>query len=171
MSNPTIFWLQILTSVCVFSIIAVCYVAPSLLKRTFNSALIALLWVHVPRYVGMTLLVKGMIDPQLPREFASRAAYGDLLAAAAALVSIFALHRNWRFAVPLVWVTKTFGFADLLIGIRGVVSFDVPSFNLDTLWYVYVFYAPLVLVSHTMIFMVLTKPRRSWDESVTGNGR
>lgn len=165
MSNSTIFWLQLLTSVCVFSIIAVCYVAPSLIKRPFNSALIVLLWVHVPRYVGMTLLVKGMIDPQLPAEFTSRAAYGDLLAAAMALVSIFALHRNWRFAVPLVWATNTFGFADLLIGIRGVVSLDVPSFNLETFWYVYVFYAPLVLVSHTMIFMVLTKSRSGFGPS------
>ena len=166
-----IFWLQLVASVCVFSIIAAWYVGPSLPKHSFHSVLIGLLWVHVPRYLGMTLLVKGMIDPQLPGEFATRAAYGDFLAAAMALVSIFALHRNWRFAIPLVWVANTFGFADLLIGIRGVVSFDVPSFNLQTLWYVYVFYAPLVLVSHTLIFMVLTKPRKSWEKLATDNGR
>lgn len=49
-----------------------------------------------------------------------------------ALVSIFALRSDWRFAVPVVWVANTFGFVDFLIGMRAVVSFDVPSFNLDT---------------------------------------
>ncbi len=41
MSNPTISWLQILTSVCVFSTVAVWYVGPSLTEHPVNSALIA----------------------------------------------------------------------------------------------------------------------------------
>jgi hypothetical protein len=44
--------------------------------------------------------------------------------------------------------------------VRGVLQLNVPSFNLVTLWYVYTFYAPIVLVSHLMIFRVLTK---SWS--------
>ena len=73
MDNVTIFWMQLLTSVCVFAIVAALYVWPSLTKLSRNSALIPLLWVHVPRYVGMTLLVTGMVDPKLPREFLSSA--------------------------------------------------------------------------------------------------
>jgi hypothetical protein len=115
--------------------------------------------VHVPRYVGMTLLVTGMVDPKLPGEFLSGAAYGDLLEAALALASIFALRSNWRFAIPLVWVTNTWGFVDLLNGVRGVLQLNVPSFNLATFWYVYTFYAPLVIVSHVMIFGILLKSR------------
>jgi hypothetical protein len=63
--------------------------------------------VQVPRYVGMTLLVTDMIDPKLPREFLSSAAYGDLLEAALALASIITLRSNWRVAIPLVWVANT----------------------------------------------------------------
>jgi hypothetical protein len=163
MNNVTIFWMQLLTSVFVFGIIAVWYVWPSLTKLSRNSALILLLWVHVPRYVGMTLLVTGMVDPKLPREFLSGAAYGDLLEAALALASIFALRSNWRIAVPLVWVANTWGFVDLLNGVRGVLHLNVPSFNLATFWYVYTFYAPLVLVSHLMIFGILVKSR-SWKK-------
>jgi hypothetical protein len=163
LNNVTIFWMQLLTSVFVFGIIAVWYVWPSLTKLSRNSALIPLLWVHVPRYVGMTLLVTGMVDPKLPREFLSGAAYGDLLEAALALASIFTLRRNWRVAVPLVWVANTWGFVDLLNGIRGVLQLNVPSFNLATFWYVYTFYAPLVLVSHLMIFWILLKSR-SWQK-------
>lgn len=57
MENSTIFWMQILTSVFVFSMMAVWYVWPILIKKTRYSALIPLLFVHVFRYIGMTLLV------------------------------------------------------------------------------------------------------------------
>jgi hypothetical protein len=163
MNSVTIFWSQLLTSVFVLSLVAAWYVWPYLTKLSRNSALIPLLFAHVPRYVGMTLLVPGMIDPKLPREFLSSAAYGDLLEAALALASIFALRRNWRFAVALVWVTNTWGFVDLLNGVRGVLQLNVPSFDLGTMWYIYTFYAPLVLVSHLMIFLVLIKSN-SWNK-------
>jgi hypothetical protein len=163
MTSVSIFWLQILTSVVVFGIVAVWYVWPYLTRLSRNSALIRLLFVHVFRYVGMTLLVAGMIDPKLPREFLSSAAYGDLLAAALALASIFALRSNWLVAVPLVWAANIWGFVDLLNGVRGVLQLNVPSFNLATFWYVYTFYAPLVIVSHLMIFWILIKSR-SWNK-------
>jgi hypothetical protein len=163
MDNITIFWMQILTSVFVFGIVAAWYVWPSLTKLSRNSALVPLLFVHVFRYVGMTLLVTDMVDPKLPREFLSSAAYGDLLEAALALASIFTLRSNWRVAIPLVWVANTWGFVDLLNGLRGVLQLNVPSFNLATFWYIYTFYAPLVLVSHLMIFGILVKSR-SWKK-------
>ena len=139
MNSVTIFWMQLLSSVFVFSLVAAWYVWPYLTKLSRNSALILLLFVHVPRYVGMTLLVTGMVDPKLPGEFLSSAAYGDLLEAALALASIFALRSNWRIAIPLVWVTNTWGFVDLLNGVRGVLQLNVPSFNLSHhLVYLYV---------------------------------
>jgi len=163
MNSVTIFSIQILTSGFVFGIVAVWYVWPALTKISRNSALVILLFVHVPRYVGMTLLVTGMVDPKLPREFLSSAAYGDLLEAALAFASIFALRSNWRVAVPMVWVANIWGFADLLNGVRGVLQLNVPSFNLATFWYVYTFYAPLVIVSHVMIFGILLKSK-SWKK-------
>jgi len=161
MDNVTIFWMQLFTSVFVFSIVVAWYVWPHLTKLSRNSALIPLLFVHVPRYVGMTLLVPYLLDPKLPKDFLSSAAYGDLLMAALAFVCIFALRSNWRFAVPLVWVANTWGFWDLLIGVRGVLAINLPSFNIGTFWYIYTFYAPLVAVSHVLIFMVLFKSK-SW---------
>jgi hypothetical protein len=159
MNAVMIFWLQLLSSVLVISLVTAWYVWPYLSKLPRYSALIALLFVHVPRYVGMTLLVPGMIDPTLPGTFVSSAAYGDLVEAALALASIFALRGHWRFVIPLVWVTNIWGFADLLNGVRGVLQLNVPSFALDTIWYIYTFYAPLVLVSHVLIFRVLVKSR------------
>lgn len=163
MGNVTIFWMQLLVSCGVVSLVAAWYVWPSLIKIPRNSALILLLFVHVPRYVGMTELVPGMIDPNLPYAFVSSAAYGDLLEAALALASIVVLRSKWRGAALLVWAANTWGFLDLLNGVRGVLQLNVPSFNLATLWYVYTFYAPVVLISHLMIFWVLIKSS-SWKK-------
>jgi hypothetical protein len=163
MNSVTIFWLQLLLSLGVCALVVAWFVWPYLTKLSRNSALIPLLLVHVPRYVGMTLLVPGMVDPKLPRAFLSSAAYGDLIAAALALASIFALRSNWRVAIPLVWVFNTWGFVDLLNGIRGVLQLNVPSFNLGTAWYIYTFYAPVVIASHLMIFWILFKSR-SWKK-------
>jgi len=145
--------------------VAVWCVGPSLTKLSRYSALTLLLFVHVPRYVGTTLLIPGMVDPKLPTDFVSSAAYGDLLEAALALVSIVALRSHWRIAVPLVWLTNTWGFLDLLNGVRGVLQLNVPSFHLATFWYVYTFYAPVVVVSHLMIFWVLIKSK-SWESNL-----
>lgn len=158
MNNVAIFWMQLLVSVGICSILVAWYVGPYLAKLPRNAALTPLLFVHVPRYVGMTLLVPGMIDSTLPREFLFGAAYGDLLEAALALISIVALRGNWRVAIGLVWITNTWGFLDLLNGLRGVLTINVPSYKLSTVWYIYTFYAPLVLISHLMIFWILLRP-------------
>jgi hypothetical protein len=163
MDSIQIFWMQIITSVFVFGIIALWYVRPYLTTLSRNSALVPLLFVHTFRYVGMTLLVAGMIDPKLPREFLSSAAYGDLLAAALALASIFALRSNWRFAIPLVWVANTWGFLDLLNAVRSVLVVNLPTFNLSSIWYIYTFFGPLVVVSHLMIFWVLIRSK-AWKK-------
>ena len=158
-NSVAIFWIQILTSLVVISIVAAWYVWPLLRKWPRNSVLIAMLFVHVPRYVGMVLLVPHMVDANIPEGFRSSSAYGDLVEAALALASIFALRGNWRLALPLVWVTNTWGFVDLLNGLRGVIQLNVPRFDLGTTWYIYTFYAPVVVVSHMMIFLTLLKSK------------
>lgn len=159
MNTVAIFWMQLLVSLGVSIALVRWYAWPRLTKLTLDSALTMLLFVHVPRYVGMTLLVPYMMDPKLPKDFLLGAAYGDLMEAALALVCILALRNKWRFAIPLVWITNTWGFLDLLNGVRGVLTINVPSFDLGTIWYIYTFYAPLVVVSHVLIFIVLIRSR------------
>ena len=67
MNLTQIFWMQILTSVFVFGIGAAWYVWPPLTRLSRNSALIPLLYVQVPRYVGKTLFIPYMVDPKVPR--------------------------------------------------------------------------------------------------------
>lgn len=92
----------------------------------------------------------------MPEEALSAAAYGDLVAAALAQVSIFALRGTWRF-IPLVGVFNTWGFVDLPNMLRGVVRTNQPSFNLGAAYFIYTIYAPVVVVAHLMIFRILIK--------------
>lgn len=161
MNGVSIFWLQLFASCLVCVLVTVWYVWPYLTKLPRNSALIALLFVHVFRYVGMTLLVPGMVDPNLPRHVLVNAAYGDLIAATLALCAIVALRNNERAGILMAWVFNIWGFVDLLNSLRGVLQVNLPSFNLGTAWYIYTFYAPLVIISHLLIFWILIRPR-SW---------
>jgi hypothetical protein len=162
MNNVTIFWLQLLLSLGVCAAVVAWYVWPYLTKLSRNAALIPLLFVHVFRYVGMTLLVPGMVDAKLPREVLVNTAYGDLIAAALALSAIVALRNNWRIGVLLAWVFNTWGFVDLLGALRSVLQVNLPTFNLGPVWFIYTYYAPLVVVSHVLIFWILLS--RTWKK-------
>jgi hypothetical protein len=161
MDNVSIFWLQILVSLGVFSLVTVWYVWPRLLRLPLNSALAPLAWVQVFRYVGMALLVKGFVDPRLNHRDLVVTAYGDLIAATLFLASILALRINWRGAIPLVWVANTWGVVDLLNAVRSAIESTLPHYHLASFWWVYVLYAPMVIVSHIAIYTVLFKSR-SW---------
>jgi hypothetical protein len=110
----------------------------------------------------MTLLVPGVVDSRLPSAFLSGAAYGDLIEAGLALACILLLRTNWRVAIPLVWVTNIWGFVDLVNGVRGLLQINLPTYDMGTFWFIYTFYAPVVLVAHLLIFLVLFKAK-SWQ--------
>lgn len=162
MNNVAIFWMQLLASCVVFGIVVAWYVWPLLTKLPRSSALIPLIFVHVFRYVGMALLVPGMVDAKIPSEVLFNTAYGDLIAAALALSAIVALRNRWRFGILMAWVFNTWGFVDLLGAVRTVLQVNLPSFNLGAVWFIYTFYAPLVIISHVLIFWILLN--RSWKK-------
>jgi len=161
-NSVSIFWLQILTSCLVCIIVVAWYVWPRLTQLSRNYALIPLIFVHVFRYVGMTLLVPGMVDAKIPREVLFNTAYGDLIAAALALSAVVALMNNWRVGVVMAWVFNIWGFVDLLGAVRTLLQVNLPSYNLGPIWFIYTYYAPMVIVSHVLIFWILLS--RSWKK-------
>jgi hypothetical protein len=69
--------------------------------------------LHGFRYIGLVVLIPGVVSPQLSATlFARGLAYGDLPAATLALIAVAALQT--RLAGPLVWIFNIFGTADLL---------------------------------------------------------
>lgn len=63
-------------------------ILPELRRRGRNEALRPLLMFHSFRFVGLAFLVPGVVSPDLPAAFAEGAAYGDIVAAALALLTL-----------------------------------------------------------------------------------
>jgi len=159
-----IFALEIAGSVLLFALIALWYWAPRLASLTLRDALTPLLLLHVSRTLGLTMLVPAVVDPALPDDFAVPAAYGDLIAAGLALLSIVALKRRVRLAPAVVWIFSVEGLGDLLNAFIQGIRADVPRFQLGAAWFIYTVLVPALLVTHFMILARLIRHARE------GNG-
>ena len=76
MNTLTIFGVQLVISLLVYALIAKWYAAPWLAKKPIHLALIALIFPHAFRHLGLVFLVPGLVAEPLPNSFAFAAAYG-----------------------------------------------------------------------------------------------
>src|ERR1700747_3231027 len=106
------FFASIAFSFVVWGIVTARYIWPELRLRQRAEALRPLLVLHSFRFIGLAFLVPGVVSPDLPTAFAHAAAYGDIIAAALALLSLLTLSRGA--GVVVAWVFNLFGAADLL---------------------------------------------------------
>lgn len=143
------------------------YVHPALREQPFANALRPLLLLHAFRYVGLMFLVPGVTAEPLDARFALPAAYGDLVAAVLALVSLEALRVNEKAGVVLVWIFNTWGLADLLNAVgRGLLF--TPDGALGAAFWIPMVIVPLLVVSHIYIFGRLwVETRAKWINSDT----
>ena len=156
MDTLAIFGLQLVLSLVVWGLIAKWVLVPWLEKKSPDDALFWLTLPHAFRYMGMVFLVPGVVARPLPDVFAIPAAYGDLVTALLALLSLIALRAGWAGAVVLVWIFNIVGTVDLLNALRQAEV--VP--DLGAAWYIPTLFVPLLLVTHFMIFARLLKRRR-----------
>ena len=154
MTIEAIFALQLFSSLLMFGLIAKWLVLPAFVNRSQNQLLFWLILPHTFRYIGMVFLVPGVVSSSLPDYFAYPAAFGDLIAAALALLAIVWLRAGWTGAHALVWVFNLVGTLDLLYALRNT---EVIPF-LQASWYIPTMLVPLLLVTHFMIFRVLILP-------------
>src|ERR1700761_1728378 len=106
------FFVSILFSLIAWGIVSARYVWPELRFRSYVGALEPLLVLHSFRFIGLATLVPGVVSADLPAAFARPDAYGDLIAALLALLSL-ALLRT-KLGPGVVWVFNIWGAADLL---------------------------------------------------------
>jgi hypothetical protein len=145
-----------LWSLVVYGLIAKWYVGPWVAGKPLREALVPLIFPHVFRHVGMSFLVPGVVAEPLPRTFAVPAAYGDLLAAVLAVVSLVALRGGWRFAVPIVWLFNVVGTLDLVNAVYQGVRLDIGA-RMGATWYIPTLAVPMLLVTHFMVFRLLLR--------------
>src|SRR5215467_3650389 len=106
------FFGSIAFSVIAWGTVAARYVWPALRYRPRSEALQPLLILHSFRFLGMAFLVPGVVSPDLPRAFATAAAFGDVTAAALAMLSLVTLRS--RPGILVAWIFSVWGTVDLV---------------------------------------------------------
>src|SRR6516162_10487174 len=87
------FFVSIAFSLIAWGIVTARYIWPELRLRPRAEALRPLLILHSFRFIGLAILVPGVVSPDLPSAFARSAAYGDIVAAILALLTLLSLPR------------------------------------------------------------------------------
>lgn len=134
-------------SLVVFATIAAWYVVPWIRTRARPDALIALLWVHAFRYVGLQAFSAQQAG--LPISDAGRdgIVYGDLAGMALALIAIVALRYRARVSIPLVWLLVAETMYDTVNNVTNGMREHLFGLATGVTWLVVGFYVPLLMVS------------------------
>lgn len=69
------------------------------------------------RFIGLSLLVPGVVSPWLPAAFAVPTAYGDFIARVLAIIATVVLLKGAPGAIAAAWVFNLWGTADFSIGV------------------------------------------------------
>jgi hypothetical protein len=137
----------LLISLVVYSLIAIWYVAPWLKKLDKRQALTAPLWVHVFRYLALYLLVARRDGYAISDQVSNVVVIGDLTGAALALAGIIFLRMRSRLGPIFAALVLIASVTDFAVGtyVRSHHGQDPEATGVW--WLVFVFFAPLVLVS------------------------
>jgi hypothetical protein len=147
------FFVSIAFSFIVWGIITARYIWPELRLRQQAEALQPLLVLHSFRFIGLSFMVPGVVSPDLPSAFAHSAAYGDIIAATLALLSLLLLPRGA--GVVMAWILNLWGSADLLNAFYQANHAGLLAGQLGATYFIPTFVVPLLLITHGLAFQIL----------------
>ena len=151
------FFVSIAFSLVAWGIVAFRYIWPELRLRPRAEALRPLLVLHSFRFMGLAFLVPGVVSPDLPAAFAQSAAYGDIVAATLALLSLLLLPRGA--GIVAAWIFNLWGFADLLSAFYHANQSGLLAGQLGAAYFIPTFVVPLLLITHGLAFRILLQPQ------------
>jgi hypothetical protein len=162
MPIPLIWGITVAFGFLAWMVFAAQYIWPAISNRERPEALRPILVLHGFRYIGLVVLIPGVVSPQLASTvFARGLAYGDLVAATLALIALAALRTRW--AEPLVWLFNIFGTLDLLNAFyqgSRISLADTPGL-LGAAYYIPILGVPLLLVTHVLVFRLLMRKKEA----------
>jgi hypothetical protein len=147
------FFVSIAFSFIAWGILTARYIWPELRLRQRAEALRPLLILHSFRFIGLAVLVPGVVSPDLPPAFAHAAAYGDIIAAILALLSLVLLPSTA--GVVAVWIFSVWGTADLLNAFYQANHAGLLAGQLGAAFFLPTLVVPLLLITHGLAFRIL----------------
>ena len=153
-----LFFVSIAFSLTVWGVVTVRYIWPELRDRTPVDALRPILLLHSFRFIGLAFLVPGVVAADLPSVFAHGAAYGDVIAAGLALVTLSLLPRGAGIAAA--WIFNIWGTADLLNAFYQANRGALLAGQLGAAYFLPTLIVPLLLITHVVGFRILVQHQR-----------
>ncbi|HVT95842.1 MAG TPA: hypothetical protein VHD76_23560 [Bryobacteraceae bacterium] len=153
MTPQLCFFVSIAFSFIAWGIVTARYIWPELRLRPRVEALRPLLILHSFRFLGLAFLVPGVVAADLPSRFANSAGYGDLIAAALALLSLLSLQS--RAGGAIVWTFNLWGAADLLNAFYQANRAGLLAGQLGATYFIPTLAVPLLLITHGLAFRIL----------------
>jgi hypothetical protein len=144
-----------LLSLIVLGAIARWYVVPWLNGHARADALIALLWVHVFRYVALQVFSAQRDGFPISDGGAMEIVIGDVCGATMAFVAIALLRHRVRLAIPLAWLLAAETVYDTVTNIQGGVREHLMGAASGVTWLVLSFFVPMVVVSLVLLIWQL----------------
>ena len=159
------FFASIAFSLIAWSIVATGYIWPELRLRSRDEALRPLLMLHSFRFIGLAFVVPGVVSPDLPYTFAHSAAYGDLVAAILALLSLRLLPSTAGIAAA--WIFNFWGSADIINAFYQANHAGLAAGQLGAAFFLPTVIVPLLMVTHGLGFRILLQhqPKLAMRES------
>jgi hypothetical protein len=155
MSAQACFFVSIIFSFIAWGAVTRSFILPELRRRSRAEALRPLLMFHSFRFVGLAFLVTGVVSADLPTLFAESAAYGDIVAAALALLALALLPGGA--GIVATWVMNLWGTADILHANFEGIRLGVQAGQLGAAYFLPTFIVPLFLITHGLMFWLLLR--------------
>jgi hypothetical protein len=153
MLSQLCFFVSIAFGFIAWGIVAKRYIWPRLRLLRRADALRPLLILHSFRFEGLAFLVPGVVSPELPSAFAHSAAYGDIIAATLALLSLASLPRGT--GIVIAWIFNLWGSADLLNAFYQANAAGLIAGQLGATYFIPTLLVPLLLITHGLGFRIL----------------
>lgn len=147
------FFTSIAFSFIAWGIVTARYIWPELRFRQRAEALRPLLILHSFRFIGLAFLVPGVVSSDLPSAFAQAAAYGDIVAAMLALLSLLSLPS--AVGTISVWVFNLWGIIDILNAFYQANHAGLLAGQLGATFFLPTLIVPLLLITHGLTFRIL----------------
>jgi len=157
MSQRALYRVSIVLSFTAWGIVTARYFWPALRNLPRARALQPILVLHGFRFISLAFLEPGVVSPDLPIAFARPAAYGDLITAVLALLSLATLQSG--LGILLVWVFNFCGAADLLYafyqGNLNLTGIGEAPGQMGAAYFIWTILVPVLLITHGLAFRLL----------------
>jgi hypothetical protein len=138
-------------SLIVMAAVARWHIIPWLDRRARADALIALLWVHVFRYVALQIFSAQHDGFPISDGGAMEIVVGDVAGAVIAFIAITLLRRRARLGILLAWLLAAETAYDTVANIHGGVQEHLMGAASGVTWMILTFFVPAVVVSGVLI--------------------